>query len=93
MSEVGNADVANECQDAPNPQLIPSTGGTFDSTPSSNRSLYVGSCAGNGPEKVFVLEVVESRLFRIRTTGSGESTDTVLYIRAECDLSSSEAAL
>ena len=88
----GQCEVPNECQDAPNPQLIPSTGGTFDSTPSSNASLYVGSCAGNGPEKVFVLEVIESRLFRIRTAGGSEQTDTVLYIRAECDLSSSEQA-
>ena len=90
--ENNQCEVENECQDAPNPQLIPSTGGTFDASAGNAESNYVGSCGGAGPERVFVLEVVEGRLFRIRTESQQEQTDTVLYLRAECDVSFTERA-
>ena len=90
ICENNQCEVANECRDAPNPQLIPSDGGTFDSSPTSEVSNYVGSCGGAGPERVFVLEVEESRLFTIRTEGRSQGADTVLYLRDECDVAFTE---
>ena len=84
--------VQNECSEVPSPQLIPSTGGTFDASTTGRESNYVGSCGGAGPERVFVLEVVATRLFRIATLGQAEGTDTVMYLRAECDVSFTERA-
>ena len=73
-------------------QLIPSTGGTFDASTNTRGGAYVGSCGGAGPEKVFVLEVTETRLYRIRSQASSEGTDPVLYLRGECDVSFTEVA-
>lgn len=73
---ISSPSLAQDCSEAELlERIVPLT---FNGETSAGASRAQGSCAGDGPERVFVYDPPISGLYRIDTVGS--SFDTVLYV-------------
>ncbi len=79
------ADEGNVCETAVQIEAVDQTlSGTL--TPDNYISNFMGSCGGRGPDKVFSFSLSA----RTRITAEATGFDTVLQVRSDCALASSE---
>ena len=92
MCVAGQCQEAGECSDADDVIDVGQNGGVVEIDTTRAPSNYRGSCAGAGPERILRIVLESFVSMSVRTSGDedGFRTDSVLYVRRECDDSQSE---